>query len=107
QTAPSGSLNVEIGGSNPTSQYDQWDVTGTITLAGQLNITVTNSFVPTVGQTFTLIRNSSPNLINGTFTNLPEGSIINVGGNQFQITYHGGTDNDVVLTMMAYVVTNT
>ena len=42
-----------------------------------------------------LISNTSANPINGTFSNLPEGAIVNVNGNNLQASYRGGDGNDL------------
>ena len=56
-----------------------------------------------LGQEFRIVNNTSrATAITGTFGGLPEGSSINAGGVTFQITYKGGTGNDVVLTAMSY-----
>lgn len=49
---------------------------------------------------FTIIDNTSANPISGTFTGLPEGSVINVGVNSLQLSYAGGTGNDATLTVV-------
>ncbi len=48
----SGCLNVELGGTTAGSQYDQLVVAGTATLAGLFNVSLINSFQPTLGNTF-------------------------------------------------------
>src|SRR5262249_33853338 len=40
-----------------------------------------------------------------TFAGLTEGALISVGGQTLQISYHGGSGNDVVLTSVAVAVT--
>jgi hypothetical protein len=54
QTA-SGTLNIEIGGPNPGTGYDQLVVTGTATLDGTLNVSLLNGFVPNVGDRFQIL----------------------------------------------------
>src|SRR4051812_32497616 len=59
------------------------------------------NFQPTTGDTFTIIDNLSTaaNSTTGQFEGLPDQSHLSVGGWDFTISYHGGTDaNDVVLT---------
>ncbi len=65
-----GTLLAEIGGT-AAGQYDQLIVTGTVTLAGTLNVALVNGFVPATGDAFTTVQSS--NTISGTFTttNLP------------------------------------
>ncbi|MBA0884957.1 LamG-like jellyroll fold domain-containing protein, partial [Flavobacterium undicola] len=58
-----------------------------ISIAGTLN----------TGTNYTIIDNTGTLAINGTFKNLPEMSLVNIGGYDFRITYIGGTGNDVVL----------
>jgi autotransporter-associated beta strand protein len=49
------------------------------------------------GTSYTLIDNTGTTPINGTFKDLPELSLFNVGGYDFRITYKGGDGNDVQL----------
>jgi autotransporter-associated beta strand protein len=52
------------------------------------------------GTVFTVINNGSPNPIDGTFSNLPDGSTFTVGSNTFQANYEGGNGNDLTLTVV-------
>jgi hypothetical protein len=52
---PSGSLGIQLGGTTAGTQYDQLVVTGSVTLAGTLNVSVVNGFTPTVGNTFQIL----------------------------------------------------
>ena len=47
----------------------------------------------------TLISNTSANPISGTFSNLADGSIVTIDGNNFQASYTGGDGNDLTLTV--------
>ena len=42
------------------------------------------------GRQYTLIDNDDTDPIFGTFANAPEGTLVNVGGTFFRITYRGG-----------------
>jgi len=56
-----------------------------------------------IGTAFTAIDNTSAAPISGTFANLADGSIINVGGiygNNYQVSYEGGDGNDLTLTVV-------
>jgi autotransporter-associated beta strand protein len=53
----------------------------------------------TSGLVFMLINNTSPDPISGTFANLADGSILNVGRNQLKVSYEGGDGNDLTLTV--------
>jgi hypothetical protein len=54
----------------------------------------------TSGTVLTLISNTSANAINGTFSNLPDGAIVTIDGNNFQANYEGGDGNDLTLTVV-------
>jgi hypothetical protein len=54
----------------------------------------------TPGTALTLISNTSPNPLSGTFANLPDGGTITVGSNTFQANYEGGDGNDLTLTVI-------
>ena len=66
----------------------------TITLAGQTQGSLKR------GLTLTLISNTSANPISGTFSNLPDGAIVTVNGNNLQASYSGGDGNDLTLTVV-------
>ena len=48
-------LNVELGGTVAGTGYDQLAVTGAVTQNGTLNLSLVNGFVPTVGQSFSIL----------------------------------------------------
>lgn len=52
------------------------------------------------GLTLTVIDNTAATPIAGTFSNLPEGAIVNVNGNNFQASYSGGDGNDLTLAVV-------
>jgi autotransporter-associated beta strand protein len=54
------------------------------------------------GTTFVILDNTSEWPVTGTFTGLAEGSIMDDGANLYQISYQGGTGNDVVLKVFKY-----
>ena len=51
-----------------------------------------------IGAVLTLINNTSANPISGTFSNLPDRTIIIVAGTKCQVNYSGGDGNDLTLT---------
>jgi hypothetical protein len=85
-----GILAVQIGGTDPGTEYSQLDVTGPTSLQGTLNIKLINSFVPQVGQTFTVL--TSPSIV-GTFSTINGKSI--GASEHFAIAYN---PTSVVLT---------
>jgi autotransporter-associated beta strand protein len=53
-----------------------------------------------IGTVFTVINNTSSMPINGTFSNLPDGSMISIGGKNCQVSYEGGDGNDLTFTVV-------
>jgi len=92
---------VELNGLTIGSQYDSTLVSG----SGFINISnselsVSLGFTPSVGDQFDILTNLTGHAVLGTFDGLSEGGIINAGGTDLQISYFGGTGNDVVLTVV-------
>src|SRR6185369_17109089 len=62
----------------------------------------TVGFASAVGDSFRIINNDGSEGVGGTFSGLPEGSVFTPtgapAGDYYQITYVGGTGNDVVIT---------
>ena len=54
----------------------------------------------TNGAVFTAINNTSANPISGTFANLDDNSTFTSGRNNYQVSYEGGTGNDLSLTVV-------
>ena len=109
-TLNSGSkLQVELNGTNAGSQYDQVVVNGAVVLnSPNLGIMVNMAMAPSIGSTFVLIDNDLSDGVTGKFNGLSEGKTFNVvnsgsagGTYTFQISYVGGSGNDVVLTRVA------
>jgi hypothetical protein len=91
----------KIGGTTPGANgHDQLNVNGSVNLSNAVLAPVPwNGFQASVGDTFVIIKNNGSFPINGTFLNLPEGSIFaDQLGIPFQITYLGGDGNDVAIT---------
>ena len=100
-------LGIELNGTGVGTDYDQLNVTGTVSLAGALAVTM--GYSPVVnGTLFFILANDSNDAITGTFSNAPtDGATYTFGGQDFQISYFGnyvspgvGTftgGNDVVL----------
>ncbi len=101
-----GAFQATISGPSAGSQYSQLGVTGTVQLAGALNVSL-SSFAPATGSTFTILNNQGAGAISGTFANLPQGAFIPAGAGAFQINYQGSAGNSVVLTYFGTAVTNT
>ena len=54
----------------------------------------------TRGTVYTLISNTAATPISGTFSNLPDGAIVTVNGNNLQASYKGDDGNDLTLTVV-------
>ena len=97
--------SIEINGTTVGSQYDQTDVTGSVTLANATLATALG-YVPAVGDSFVIINNDGSDAVSGVFNGLAEGSTFNIGNVEFSITYAGGSNsNDVVLTVVGVTYT--
>jgi T5SS/PEP-CTERM-associated repeat protein len=85
------SLEIELAGNAAGGQYDQIEATGTVTLAGHLDIVFRDGFSPTNGQTFEVVKGGS---VGGTFSDvtvkgLAPGftySLDNSGGKSLRLT---------------------
>jgi ELWxxDGT repeat protein len=100
-----GSLYEEVGAVSG-SQYGQIIVPASVRLGGTLHVRLASGFTPQVGASFALIINQGTNPVSGTFAGLPDGATFTASGNQFQISYAGGTDHqDVTLTVTKVATT--
>lgn len=105
---PGTRLLVEVEGDVPGVSFDQLVVTRSAQLSDPLFPTIGLSvaldvqmrYQPAIGTTFRIIDNQSSMPITGRFTGLAPNALFTAGGVQLQITYAGGTGNDVVLTVV-------
>lgn len=91
---------VALNGTTAGTSYDQLNVTGKVNLAGA-TLNVNLAFTPAIGTAFTLIQHDGTDTVIGTFAGLAQGATFVLNGMTFQISYVGGTGNDVVLTRTA------
>ena len=90
----------------PSGTNDSLIVNGSVLLNNSVlsvSVTLPSTQILSVGNSFTIVKNDSTDLINGTFLNQPQGSFYIVGNYTFQISYTGGTGNDVTLTVTSVV----
>ena len=103
--AETAAYRVELLGLVPGAEYDQIDLLGGLTLGADSQLLASLGFDPAFGDSFTIVNNESEGGIDGYFSGLPQGAIFSLAnpntGNAFpfQISYVGGTGNDVVLTV--------
>jgi hypothetical protein len=84
------------------TQFDHLTVNGPVDVSGA-TLVVFFTFVPSLGDSYLIVDNDGSDPIIGTFAGLPEGATFVLGGRTFQITYVGGTGNDIVLTVTSVV----
>jgi T5SS/PEP-CTERM-associated repeat protein len=84
-------LEIEIGGINPTSQHDLVTVQNGAALDGQLQLALINSFVPGAQNIFTVL--SAVGNINGAFSNVASGQRLATsdGAGSFLVHYGAGS----------------
>lgn len=93
-------LVIELNGTNAvTPDFDILDVRGTVTLGG-LRLQLIPGFTPPPGTRFVILLNDGTDPISGTFAGLPQDATVTVSNVTFQISYTGGTGNDVELTVV-------
>ena len=93
-TSGTGTLSLAVNGTG--TAFDQLSVVGTPTLTGMTLALSSTASLP-VGNSVTIVANDGSDPTVGIFNSLPDGTIIPVGSNFFQIFYNFGTSNDVVL----------
>jgi hypothetical protein len=98
---------VELNGTTVGAAYDQVNVTGTVSIAGDLSAVL--GYAPTLGDNLFIVNNDAADAVVGGFANLGVGNTIDLTYSatsyRFVVSYAGdfGTDsttggNDVVLT---------
>jgi hypothetical protein len=101
-------LSIVIDGTTADTQYKQLNVAGLLNLTG-VDLVLSGSHPPVLGQTFTIISNDGADAITGTFNGLAENAAITNflgSGLWAKITYVGGTGNDVLLTVVPAAATD-
>jgi hypothetical protein len=100
-----GTLEFAINGLIAGTDYDQLNVTGTVSLQNTVQLALSLGTTLAGGETFTLINNDGPDPVTATgflaigANTLTEGKAFSVGNQAFRISYAGGQDNnDIVLT---------
>jgi hypothetical protein len=90
-------VTIEINGA---ASADRLNVTGTVNLGGA-TLSTSLGYAPAAGSTtFTIITNDGVDAVVGTFAGLAEGATFALGGRTVQVSYAGGTGNDVTLTIL-------
>jgi autotransporter-associated beta strand protein len=106
-------LSLEIGGVTAGTQYDQLNVTGNVTLGGNLSLSLLGGFTPAPGQKFWAVLNdTNADAVSGFFANVPVTDVGNHSGvftsGDIEWTVYYGADfgassttggNDILLTV--------
>ncbi len=82
-----GKLTLEIGGNARGTGYDAVNVTGGVTLAGDLQGSLINAFTPGATDVFFVLVNDGTDAISGTFNGLPQDGTVVFSGQTFTVTY--------------------
>jgi hypothetical protein len=94
------SATFDVSGNSALHSLGELHVTGNVTLTNStLALHLPADFDADVNTAFTVIDNDAADLVSGTFAGLPEGAPLTIGRFTFQISYVGGSGNDVVLTL--------
>ncbi len=101
-------FRVELNGTTLGTEYDQANVTGTVNLNADTGagakLAVSLGFLPTIGNSFTIINNNLVDSITTRFVDsatnatLENTDTLFVAGTPLEINYAGGSGNDVVLS---------
>jgi Ca2+-binding RTX toxin-like protein len=91
---PGGTLEVELNGTTPETEFDVLDVTGDAQLAGKLHIVRGSGFTPSGTTTFQIVKSTSRS---GAFA-LLDGTAL-PGGKHLGATYPAGPDFGARLTV--------
>jgi autotransporter-associated beta strand protein len=92
----------EFSVNNDTTSADEVVIDGSVTIdsGAKFDASASGTGVLPPGMVFTAVNKTSANPISGRFANLPDGSIVTVGGTNFQANYKGGDGNDLTLTVV-------
>ncbi len=97
-----GTFQAEIGGTTACTGYDQTIVNGSVDVTnGTITPTLYGGFVPSVGQSYTVINNDGSDAVTGTFNGVAQGGTETGDGVTYTVSYTGGDGNDVVLTVQS------
>jgi hypothetical protein len=89
-----GSLEIEIGGTTAETQYDVLVVEGSAALAGTLEVTLWDGFIPAIGDQFFILNSSS---LSGDFESLLLPDL--PAGKRWEITY---SETAITLSVLEY-----
>src|SRR5207247_4150945 len=77
-------LFVEVNGADPLTTYDNFVITGAVSIGGA-TLTTTGT-IASATTDIVLVNNDSNDTVIGTFNGLPEGTTVTINGENFRIT---------------------
>ena len=92
-------IGVEVGGTNPATQFSNLVVNGTVNLGNAaLAVSLTGGYVvpPGTFPSFTIFNNDGVDAVVGTFNGKPAGATFMSGGTLFAVTYLAGPSGNSV-----------
>ncbi|MEM9930134.1 MAG: hypothetical protein AAF840_09970, partial [Bacteroidota bacterium] len=92
-------LTLDIEGATTCAQYNQIIFAESADIS-DVNLVLRGSYVPQVGETYTLFNNTHFDPITGTLAGLTEGNLIAFNGAFLRLSYLGGDGDDIVLTVV-------
>lgn len=95
-----------VTGFTSSTSYDRLSVNGALNLTSA-RLTLAGFHIPKATDSFLIVEKNGTDPIVGTFEGLPEGTLIPFNQSMLQITYVGGTGNDIVLTPVKFFPTIT
>jgi autotransporter-associated beta strand protein len=100
--AASATFTVDINGPAVGSGYSQLRCSGPAALgSAALIVKRAPAYTPAAGATFVIISNTTVFATSGTFAGLTNNAVLLVDGIRYQISYTGGSGNDVILKVLA------
>jgi autotransporter-associated beta strand repeat len=94
--SPGNLLKIEINGSTPGTGYDQLQVNGSVLLMGG-GLQISMNTVGAVSNQYVIVKNDGADPVTGSFPGLPDGTLLDINGVSFTLTYQGGDGNDIAL----------
>jgi subtilisin-like proprotein convertase family protein len=91
-------LFLKVNGLTPGTQCDQVVAKTSVNISNAI-LSLAVAYPPAAGDIIRIVDNQGSGPVLGTFNGRPQGSIISEGGNQFVISYTGGTGNDITLAL--------
>jgi len=98
---PDRSLAIAINGATVDTQYEQLNVSGQVDVTG-IDLVLSGSYSPAIGDAFMVVQNDGSDEVIGEFNGLADGTTFHITTGPlvgfYEISYHGGDGNDVVIT---------